>query len=58
MGVLVAQDERAEPYRLSIEGLDNHPGVADQRERLEASLRFLRSFLVGAPPAQPAGAVR
>jgi sugar phosphate isomerase/epimerase len=58
MGVLVAQDERAEPYRLSVEGLDNHPGVADQRERLEASLRFLRSFLVDAPPAQPAGAVR
>lgn len=58
MGVLVAQEERAEPYRLSVEGLDNHPGVADQRERLEASLRFLRSFLVDAHPAQTAGAAR
>ncbi|MHA6616301.1 sugar phosphate isomerase/epimerase family protein [Pseudonocardia sp. DLS-67] len=50
MGVLTSID-RAEPYRLSVEGLDNHPGVADQRERLAASLAFLGSFL-------PAGAVR
>jgi sugar phosphate isomerase/epimerase len=50
MGVLTATD-REEPYRLSVEGLDNHPGVADQRERLAASLAFLGSFL-------PAGAVR
>jgi sugar phosphate isomerase/epimerase len=50
MGVLTATD-RDEPYRLSVEGLDNHPGVADQRERLAASLAFLGSLL-------PAGAVR
>jgi sugar phosphate isomerase/epimerase len=54
MGVLVAQGDRAEPYRLSVEGLDNHPGVADQRERLGASLRFLQAFLDNAPAtAQP-----
>ena len=44
MGVLVGTP-RDEPYRLSVEGLDNHPGVADQRERLAASLTFLGSFL-------------
>jgi sugar phosphate isomerase/epimerase len=50
MAVLVAT-ERDAPYRLSVEGLDNHPGVADQRQRLSASLEYLASFL-------PAGAVR
>jgi sugar phosphate isomerase/epimerase len=50
MGVLVGT-EREQPYRLSVEGLDNHPGVADQRARLAASLQFLASFL-------PAGALR
>jgi sugar phosphate isomerase/epimerase len=50
MGVLVAT-ERDRPYRLSVEGLDNYPDVADQRARLSASLEFLASFL-------PAGAVR
>lgn len=50
MGVLVTT-ERDQPYRLSVEGLDNYPDVADQRARLAASLEFLASFL-------PAGAVR
>jgi sugar phosphate isomerase/epimerase len=44
VGVLSGLD-RAEPYRLSIEGLDNHPGVADQRERVAASLSFLRDLV-------------
>ena len=35
----------AAPYFLSIEGLDNHPGVADQRERLSASLSLLRGLV-------------
>ena len=43
--------DSAQPYRLSVEGLDNHPGVADQRARLAASLEFLASLL-------PAGATR
>jgi sugar phosphate isomerase/epimerase len=55
MGVLTSTHDdssgRDEPYRLSVEGLDNHPGVADQRERLATSLAFLGSFL-------PAGAIR
>lgn len=42
------------PYHLSIEGLDNRAGVADQRERLASSLRLLRSLAAGATPA-PAG---
>jgi sugar phosphate isomerase/epimerase len=50
MGVLVST-ERDQPYRLSVEGLDNYPDVTDQRARLAASLEFLASFL-------PAGAVR
>jgi sugar phosphate isomerase/epimerase len=32
-------------YRLSIEGLDNYPGVADQRERLASSLAVLRRLI-------------
>jgi sugar phosphate isomerase/epimerase len=50
MEVLVGT-ERDEPYRLSVEGLDNYPGISDQRERLAASLQFLGSFI-------PAGALR
>jgi sugar phosphate isomerase/epimerase len=42
---------RAQPgagvFRLSIEGLDNYPGVADQAGRLRGSLKLLRE-LVGA----------
>lgn len=33
------------PYRLSVEGLDNYPGVADQRERLAASLQLLKNLI-------------
>jgi sugar phosphate isomerase/epimerase len=47
VGALVEQPDRDAPYRLSIEGLDNYPDRADQRERLVASLEFLRT-LVGA----------
>jgi sugar phosphate isomerase/epimerase len=32
-------------YQLSIEGLDNYPGVADQRERLASSLALLRRLI-------------
>jgi sugar phosphate isomerase/epimerase len=32
-------------YRLSIEGLDNYPGVADQRGRLTSSLAVLRTLI-------------
>jgi len=32
-------------YFLTVEGLDNHAGVADQRERLEPSLALLRRLL-------------
>lgn len=32
-------------YRLSIEGLDNYPGVADQRDRLASSLALLRQLI-------------
>jgi sugar phosphate isomerase/epimerase len=49
VGVLAGSAERAEPYRLSVEGLDNHPGVADQRERLAASLTFLRTLVTDVP---------
>ncbi|OLT15460.1 hypothetical protein BJF78_01910 [Pseudonocardia sp. CNS-139] len=49
MAVLAAT-ERSAPYRLSVEGLDNYPDVADQRRRLTASLEVLRSLL-------PAGAL-
>ena len=51
VGVLAGSADRAEPYRLSVEGLDNHPGVADQRERLAASLTFLRKLITDAPAA-------
>jgi sugar phosphate isomerase/epimerase len=44
IGVLAAAP-RDTPYRLSIEGLDNHPGVADQRERLAGSFRTLRRWV-------------
>lgn len=39
------QASPAEPYMLSIEGLDNRRGVADQRERLAASAAALRPLL-------------
>ena len=55
VGALTEQPDREAPYRLSIEGLDNYPDVADQRARLTASLGFLRS-LIGAP-APVAGGV-
>ncbi|MGP4018727.1 sugar phosphate isomerase/epimerase family protein [Saccharopolyspora sp. 5N708] len=47
LGALVATEQDG-PYLLSIEGLDNHPGVADQRERLTASVAFLRTLLASA----------
>lgn len=37
------------PYRLSIEGLDNHPHVADQRERLAKSLALLQETIDASP---------
>jgi sugar phosphate isomerase/epimerase len=37
------EDERT--YFLAIEGLDSRSGVADQKERLDASLEYLRSLL-------------
>ncbi|HEY5272523.1 MAG TPA: TIM barrel protein [Acidimicrobiales bacterium] len=44
LGVLVAQPgERT--YGLAIEGLDNWPGVADQRLRLDQSLELLRTLI-------------
>lgn len=50
VGTLVAQD-RDEPYLLSVEGLDNHPDRADQRDRLERSLDHLRSIVATPAPA-------
>lgn len=44
MGILAAADKPA-PYLLSIEGLDNYAGVADQRDRLTRSLALLRDLL-------------
>lgn len=40
----VVSGHRSPDYHLSIEGLDNRRGVADQRERLTASLATLRSL--------------
>jgi sugar phosphate isomerase/epimerase len=37
--------EAGKTYYLSIEGLDNHPGVADQRFRLSASATRLRPLI-------------
>jgi sugar phosphate isomerase/epimerase len=34
-----------DPYRLSIEGLDNYPDIADQRERLGGAIRFLTDLV-------------
>ncbi len=39
------QASPADPYMLSIEGLDNRRGVADQRERLAATAATLRPLL-------------
>jgi sugar phosphate isomerase/epimerase len=44
IGLLRDAPERDTPYLMSIEGLDNAPGVADQRERLDASLKMLRDL--------------
>jgi sugar phosphate isomerase/epimerase len=44
----LARGQISDPYYLSIEGLDSRRGVADQRERLSASLTVLRRLL----PAQ------
>jgi sugar phosphate isomerase/epimerase len=44
VGTIAASTQEG-PYLLSIEGLDNHPGVADQRDRLTRSLEFLRTLL-------------
>jgi sugar phosphate isomerase/epimerase len=50
VGALVESSAgRPQPYRLSVEGLDNQSGVADQRERLAASLVFLQKLIADAP---------
>jgi sugar phosphate isomerase/epimerase len=45
--------QTAPAYHLSIEGLDNHPGVADQRERLASSLAVLRRLIEQAGGTAP-----
>jgi sugar phosphate isomerase/epimerase len=45
IGLLRDAPERDAPYLLSVEGLDNAPGVADQRERLTNSLKVLRDLI-------------
>lgn len=47
VGALVAVPaaEPDAPYRLSVEGLDNYPDVADQRERLGKALGFLADLI-------------
>ncbi len=47
---LVAAADHADVYRMSIEGLDNRRGVADQYERLTSSLAFLEQTLSHATP--------
>jgi len=42
---LLAADPRPGEFRLSVEGLDNHPDTADQIERLAASLDHLRRLV-------------
>lgn len=44
LGELTANGQ-AGTYHLSIEGLDNHPGIDDQRQRLTASLEVLAKIL-------------
>jgi sugar phosphate isomerase/epimerase len=41
----IAADTRPGPYWLSVEGLTNYPGVADQKYRLQASFQLLRGLL-------------
>ena len=41
----LAESVGGREYFLTIEGLDNHAGVADQRERLEPSLALLRRLI-------------
>jgi len=45
----IAAVGREEDYLLSIEGLDNRAGVADQAERLKGSFAVLGSILAGLP---------
>ncbi len=40
----IAADPRPGTYRLSVEGLDNYADVADQRDRLGATIALLRSL--------------
>lgn len=54
MGVLAERPDRGSPYLLSIEGLDNHPGVADQNERLAGSLDLLRRWAPERTNSSPA----
>ena len=49
IGLLRDAPERDTPYMLSIEGLDNQAGVADQRERLGASLKLLGDLTAVTP---------
>jgi len=41
----IREQPRAEIFRLSIEGLDNHAGIADQFDRLSASLKLLHELV-------------
>jgi sugar phosphate isomerase/epimerase len=41
----VREEASHSPYYLSIEGLDNYPDRADQRERLAKSLELMRGLL-------------
>lgn len=46
VGVLASARRPTDPpYLLSVEGLDNYPGVADQRERLTSSLQTLNRLI-------------
>jgi sugar phosphate isomerase/epimerase len=49
VGLLRDAPERDAPYMLSIEGLENQAGVADQRERLGASLKLLGDLTAVTP---------
>jgi sugar phosphate isomerase/epimerase len=44
----IAADTRQGPYWLSVEGLSNYPGLADQKYRLQASFQLLRGILADA----------
>lgn len=41
----LTRDPRPGTYRLSVEGLDNYPDVADQKDRLGTTLNYLKGLL-------------